>query len=224
MMFIASVGVWGGARFYEALFHPIFPGENPAHPVTLTQPYYMGKFPVTQEQYQAVIGSNPSFFKHRDNPVELVSWNDAQAFCKTLSSQTQEFVRLPTEAEWEYACRAGTKTIYHSGDSEADWSRIASSSVATYPVGQKEPNAFGLYDMLGNVLQLCEDWYAEDYYGKSEIENPKGAAIGTHRVIRGGHYRSPPSRCRSAFRGGIGPDEGFNGVGFRVVVQAGKAG
>ena len=144
-------------------------------------PFYMGKFAVTQGHYQAVTGQNPSQFKGRDNPVETVSWNDAQAFCKKLTSKQIQAVRLPTEAEWEFACRAGTRTRYYSGDTEADlalvaWYSAKNSKGTTHPVGQKEANTFGLYDMHGNVWQWCQDWYGEDYYGKSEAENPKGPA------------------------------------------------
>ncbi len=111
MTFVASLGVWGGVRWNEALRHVDdfeIENEHPAHAVLLTKPFYMGKFTVTQEQYQAVMGASPSHFKGKDNPVEQVSWNDAQAFCKKLTEQTTETVRLPTEAEWEYGCRAGT--------------------------------------------------------------------------------------------------------------------
>ena len=145
-------------RWNEALKHPDdFPIEHPAHPVTLTQPFYMGKYVVTQEQYQAVTGATPSTFKGNDNPVEQVSWDDAEAFCKKLSEQTKQAVRLPTEAEWEFACRAGTKTTYYSGDTDKDLDRVAwndaNSKNTTHPVGQKEANTFGLYDMHGNVWQ-----------------------------------------------------------------------
>jgi len=198
--------------------------EKPAHPVMLTKPFYVGKFPVTQEQYQQVIGKNPSNFIGKDNPVEQVSWDDAQTFCKKLTDQTKQSVRLPTEAEWEYSCRAGTTTVYYSGDTEADLARAAwhleNSKGATHPVGQKEANAFGLYDMHGNVYQWCQGWYAEDYYRKSEAENPQGPAQGTDRLLRGGSWFNISLYCRSAYRRRIAPGSRDFDVGFRVVVPA----
>ena len=206
----------------KARYNAANKNEKPAHPVTLTKPFYMGKFSVTQEQYQSVMGSNPSQFKGNLNPVEMVSWDDAQAFCKKLSEQTTEMVRLPTEAEWEYSCRAGTRTTYHSGDSEADLARVAwygtNSNNKTHPVGQKEANAFELYDMHGNVWQWCQDFYGEDYYGKSEAENPQGPSQGAWRLLRGGSRRGYPMCCRSAYRFGDLPDRRSFVIGFRVVV------
>ena len=223
MTFVASIGVWGGVRWLEALKHPdAFPNEHPAHKVTLTQPFYMGKYVVTQEQYQAVTGATPSQFKGKDIPVEQVSWDDAQAFCKKLAEQTKQTIRLPTEAEWEYSCRAGTRTTYYSGDTESDLARVAwysaNSKNTTHPVGQKEANAFGLYDMHGNVWQWCQDWYGEDYYGKSVVENPQGPDQDTVRLLRGGSWNERPMICRSAFRCVGGPGDRYNGIGFRVVV------
>ena len=137
-----------------------------------------------------MIGSNPGKFKGKDNPVEWVSWDDAQAFCKKLSEQTKQSIRLPTEAEWEYSCRAGTKTTYHSGDSDKDLDRVAwyevNSKRTIHPVGQKEPNTFGLYDMHGNVWQWCEDLWDEKYYSKSPTENPQSRDRGYFRSVRGG--------------------------------------
>jgi len=200
--------------------------EKPAHSVTLTQPFYMGKYVVTQEQYQAVSVSNPSGFKSRDNPVEMVSWFDAQAFCKKVTEHTQQTVRLPTEAEWEYSCRAGTRTTYYSGDTEADLARVAwfeaNAKNTTHPVGQKAPNVFGLYDMHGNVWQWCQDWYREDYYGKSVAENPQGPAQVAFRVLRGGSWFGDPLLCRAACRAGDVPGYRFDYIGFRVVVSASR--
>jgi len=223
--FVASIGVWGGVRWNEALKHPDdFPDERPIHPVTLTQPFYMGKFAVTQEQYQAVIGATPSHFKGKDNPVEQVSWDDAQAFCKRLTEQTKQTVRLPTEAEWEYACRAGTTTAYHSGDSEADLARVAwydgNSKSTTHPVGQREANTFGLYDMHGNVWQWCQDYWDENYFSKSSAENPQGPDQGAVRLLRGGSWGNILVYCRSACRFRRGPGNRSNFIGFRVMVPA----
>ncbi|MBI3831824.1 MAG: SUMF1/EgtB/PvdO family nonheme iron enzyme [Planctomycetes bacterium] len=175
--------------------------EKPAHLVTLTKSFYVGKFSVTQEQYQQVVGQNPSDFSGKNNPVECVSWNDAQSFCKKLGEQTEQTIRLPTEAEWEYACRAGTTAKYYSGDTYADLSRVAwYSTNMTHPVGQKSPNAFGLYDMLGNVSQWCEDRYGENYYEMSASEDPQGPALGGGHVLRGGSWADGPLECRATTR------------------------
>ena len=231
---MASLGLYGGVHWHktEQAWHDYQSAkvrydaadqtEKPGHPVTLTQPFYMGKFVVTQEQYAQVIGTNPSNVKGKDNPVETVSWDDSQAFCKKLTEQTKQTVRLPTEAEWEYACRSGTATAYNSGDSEADLARVAwysaNSKNTTHPVGQKEPNTFGLYDMHGNVWQWCEDWYAEDYYGKSPAIDPKGPAQGAFPLLRGGSWNLNPMYCRSADRIWNNPDNRNGNVGFRVAV------
>ena len=209
----------------KSRFELVSVDEKPAHPVMLTKPFYMGKFPVTQEQYQAVIGANPSTFKGKDNPVDTVSWDDAQVFCKKLTEQTKHAVRLPTEAEWEFACRAGTTTAYYSGDAESDLSRVAwygaNSKGITHPVGQKEPNAFGLCDMLGNMWQWCQDWSAGvDYYSKSPTEDPEGPVQGVGRLLRGGSIGMDYSRCRSARRVWYFPADPVGG--FRVVVPASK--
>ena len=191
---------------------------KPTHPVTLTQPFYMGKFPVTQEQWQQITGQNPSQFKGRDNPVEKISWNDAQAFCKTLSRKTNQ-VRLPTEAEWEFACRAGTKTAYYSGNTEADLNRVAwydANSKSTHPVGQKVSNTFGLFDMHGNVWQWCQDCFED--YTHSLAENPQGGARGPYRLLRGGCWDYDPLYCESAHRHAGPPDCAGYGLGFRVVL------
>ena len=203
--------------------------EKPAHSVTLTKPCYMGKFPVTQQAYERVIGFLPPtlglFCGHYDWPVGAVSWDEAQAFCKKLTEQTKQTVRLPTEAEWEFACRAGTTTTYYSGDTEADLARVAwysaNSKGTLHPVGQKVPNAFGLYDMHGNVWQWCEDWYWRDYYGKSEVENPQGPTQGSYRVLRGGAFDYYPMECRSANRVAVDPRGPYGDffIGFRVVVE-----
>ncbi len=196
--------------------------EKPAHMVTLTQAFYMGKFDVTQEQYQQIVGTNPSSFKGKDNPVETVSWDDAQAFCKKLSEKSGQTVCLPTEAEWEYACRAGTTTEFYSGDLDSDLDRVAwygaNSKSTTHPVGQKEANAFGLYDMHGNVWQWCQDWYADDYYGKSPATDPEGPSQGAFRLLRGGSWDDHPLYCRAAYRRRNNPDIRYFFIGFRVAL------
>ena len=198
--------------------------EKPAHDEMLTKPFYMGKYDITQEQYQQLVGSNPSNFKGKDSPVEHVSWDDAQAFCKKLSELTHEAVRLPTEAEREYSCRAGTVTTFYAGDAESNLVRVAwykaNSKNTTHPVGRKESNAFGLYDMHGNVWQWCQDWYAEDYYGKSPAKDPEGPGRGDARLLRGGSWYNGPMNCRSAYRGRIDPGRRYGRLGFRVVEPA----
>jgi formylglycine-generating enzyme required for sulfatase activity len=196
--------------------------EGPQREVTITNPFYLGVYDVTQEQYEAVTGENPSKFKGPTNPVEMVSWDDAADFCKKLSEKTARKVRLPTEAEWEFACRAGSKTCYFFGDDAkqlGDYAWFAGNSNSrTHPVGLKKPNAFGLYDMLGNVFQWCGDWYAEDYYGKGENVDPQGPADGSIHVLRGGSWINIVTCCRPADRGIYLP-VGRSLYGFRAAVS-----
>ena len=231
--FALSVGLYGGVRWhktsqawqeYEAVkarYQLAEPDEKPAHEVTLTRPFYMGKFDVTQEQHQQVRGTNPLyFFTGKDYPADRVSWDDAQIFCRKLTAQTKQTVRLPTEAEWEFSCRAGTSTMYYSGDT-GDLDRVAwyaaNSKNTAHPVGQKEANAFGLYDMHGNVFQWCEDRW-QDYYEDSPRTDPLGPVDGNEHVLRGGHWDDSPYDCRSARRVGFGPGDRFYSFGFRIVV------
>ena len=195
-----TVGLGGGVTMKMVLIRPgkfmmgsPVPGDMAAwdgglaHEVTLTKPYYLGATEVTQAQYQAVMGTNPSYFKGPANPVEQVSWNEAAEFCKKLSEKTRQTFRLPTEAEWEYACRAGSKTTYFFGDKPADLNEYAWYSYGgknvSHPVGQKKPNAWGLYDMYGNVMELCADWLGE--YPKGAVTDPQGPPTGTLRTTRG---------------------------------------
>jgi len=194
------------------------------HRVTLTKGFWLGKYEVTQEQYQQVTGSNPSKFKGAKNPVESVSWDDAKAFCEVLAKKLGKTVRLPTEAEWEYVCRAGTTTRFYTGDSE---SRLAGAAWysrncddATHPVGEKKPNAWGLYDMHGNVWEWCEDWYGG--YPSGNVTDPRGPAYGSLRVIRGGSWSGFASYCRVGYRFGNYPDSGSNYVGFRACLPPGQ--
>ena len=229
MTWVASICVWGGVRWWQALQHTDdYEDERPAHVVTLTKPFYMGKYTVTQAQYQQVLGTNPSNFKGNNLPVENVSWDEAQEFCKKVNAASAQAVRLPTEAEWEYACRAGTSTKYYSGDTEEDLKRVAwyyaNSNNTTHPAGQKEPNKFGLYDMHGNVWQGCQDWYGD--YTANEVVDPQGAAQGVAQsngcVLRGGAWHFEPCLCRSACRVEFLPDYRNNFLGFRVVVPASR--
>ena len=168
------------------------------------------------------MGNNPSHFKGATNPVERVSWNDSQDFLNKLNGQSGKRHRftLPTEAEWEYACRAGSTTRYYFGDDESQlveyaW-RSMNSEGKSHPVGQKKPNAWGLYDMHGNVWEWCADWYDHNYYAKSPTDDPVGPSTGSHRVFRGGSWRSFARNCRSACRGDAVPEYCDYRLGFRV--------
>ncbi|MGA2255335.1 MAG: formylglycine-generating enzyme family protein, partial [Thermoguttaceae bacterium] len=160
--------------------------EKPQHRVRITKPFYLGRYPVTQEQWQAVMGDNPSTVKDPKNPVESITWNDCQAFLDKLNAKTRgkwgKFA-LPTEAQWEYACRAGTTTRYCFGDRESQigdyaWYE-ANAAGRIHPVGEKNPNAWGLYDMHGNVWEWCQDWYDGAYYAHSPTDDPTGPVMGS---------------------------------------------
>ena len=198
--------------------------NGPTHKVTLTKPFELGQHEVTQEQYEQVMGKTPSMFKGRQNPVDRVSWDDAVEFCRKLSELPGEksagsAYRLPTEAEWEYACRAGTKTEYSFGDSDSELGDYAwynkNSGGTPHPVGQKKPNAWGLYDMHGNVWEWCQDWYGK--YPSGSTTDPTGAASGSLRVPRGGSWSSTARSARSAYRRRFSPDSRVGYVGFRVL-------
>ena len=198
--------------------------EGPQHRVRITKGFYLGIHEVTQAQYQAVMGKNPSRFRGADNPVEQVSWHDCAAFCKRLSRKTGRSVRLPTEAEWEYACRAGTTRRFCFGDNDSGLREYAwygnNSGGKTHPVGGKKANAFGLYDMHGNVWEWCADWYDGGYYKQSPTDDPRGPRGGKTRVLRGGSWDGTPWFCRSALRGGLNPTDTCLDLGFRVVALA----
>ncbi|MBO4545531.1 MAG: formylglycine-generating enzyme family protein, partial [Verrucomicrobia bacterium] len=211
------------------------------HQVTLTQGYWMGRYEVTQAQYEAVTGENPSSFKGADLPVEQVSWYDAMAFCEKLTKIEKAAGRLPkgyeytlpTEAQWEYACRAGTTTAFNNGTNipieeqaedelcpnldEVGW-YIFNSEKNTHPAGQKMPNAWRLYDMHGNVFEWCLDWFG--YYPTTPVTNPTGPGTGSERIVRGGGYLFEAWGCRSAFRTHGEPDKSGDFLGFRVVLTA----
>jgi len=196
--------------------------EKPAHEVMLTKPFYIGKYELTQEQYRQVVGSDPSCFNGRELPVETVLWDEAQEFCKKASTATGSIVRLPTEAEWERACRAGTRTAYYTGDSTTDLDRAGwfkeNSHGKTHPVGQKVPNPWGIHDMHGNVWEWCADWRGG--YKAATSVDPQGPTEGLFRVLRGGSHIDPPEYCQSSARGGRFPHHTSNDiVGFRVVLS-----
>jgi formylglycine-generating enzyme required for sulfatase activity len=202
--------------------------EGPRHRVLISKPFYMGKYQVTQRQWQAVMGDNPAYFKESglDAPMEQVSWQDFQEFCAKTGTA------LPTEAQWEYACRAGTTSPFnlgptitpervnydgnypYGGASKGIWRK------KTVEVGSLDnANGFGLYDMLGNVYEWCGDWYGEYYYGSSPEVDPAGPSTGSYRVERGGGWVSFARCCRSAFRGGYRADWRDSFLGGRVVLE-----
>ena len=200
--------------------------DNSQRDVTISRPFYMGLTEVTQEQYESVTGRNPSEFKAPRNPVEMVDWNDATAFCAALSKKIGRAVRLPTEAQWEYACRAGTKTGFSFGKEDKDlaaygWYK-ANSGDKTHPVGQKKPNAAGLYDMHGNVFEWCRDWYDEKFYANAKNVDPENTTESKSRVLRGGSWRHDPLYCRAAVRSGLTTGSRISYNGFRVVVAPGS--
>ena len=196
------------------------------HEVTLTKPYYIGKYAVTQEQWEAVMGDNPSGrTKGAKYPVTNVSWDDCQKFIKKLNGITKGKYRLPTESEWEYACRAGTTTAYSFGakitpkDANYDANYDANSGTGEpIEVGSYKPNALGLYDMHGNVWEWCEDWEAD--YPKGAVIDPKGPAKGTDRVLRGGSFDSPVVAVRSSHRNYHSPSLRIFCFGLRLARTA----
>ena len=215
-----------------------YPAELPIHTVTVTG-FQMSTTEITQAQYEVVMGVNPSNFLGADRPVESIMWRDAAKFCNLLSieaglepyyvdelSWTCDYLkngfRLPTEAEWEYACKAGTQTKYHTGDTDDDLARTGwyeeNSGSETHPVGMKESNAFGLFDMHGNVGEICNDWLGP--YSSDNQTDPTGPLLRNDedgRVLRGGNYMSQAMFCRSSYRFGFEPLYEFEWVGFRIV-------
>ncbi|MFM8214235.1 MAG: formylglycine-generating enzyme family protein, partial [Pirellula sp.] len=195
--------------------------------------YYLGVHEVTQAQYEKVMGAKPSYFQGEkikgsssNHPVELVSWEDAVEFCKKLSDLPEEkaagrVYRLPTEAEWEYACRAGSKSAYSFGESSKSLGDYAwfdeNRNEQTHPVGQKKANAWGLYDMHGNVWEWCSDWYGE--YPKDAVSDPTGPREGSCRVNRGGSWSYGAADCQSAGRYGVVPSYRDDYYGFRVALS-----
>jgi formylglycine-generating enzyme required for sulfatase activity len=200
--------------------------EKPVHQVCLSD-FHMGKYEVTQGQWEKVMGSNPSHFKQcgPECPVETVFWNDAQEFIKKLNSGSGKQYRLPTEAEWEYAARSGGKDEKWAGTSdETILGKYAwydnNSGKTTHKAGLKKANGLGLHDMSGNVWEWCQDWYSDSYYDDSPKNNPSGPANGELRVMRGGSWNSYGSVARAAFRGRFDPGGRSFNVGFRLVLPA----
>ena len=204
--------------------------DETQHQVTISKPYYLGKYPVTQAQWQQVMGNNPSHFKgDKLRPVEKVSWDDAQAFCRKLKEITQAPFGIPTESQWEYACRAGTNTPFHFG-SELNGRQANCHGTRPYGtdsegpylekttmVGKYQANAWGLYDMHGNVWEWCSDWYGD--YPTGSVTDPIGPATGSIRVLRGGSWYRDAVDCRSAYRSGSDPS--FRRyLGFRVALSS----
>ena len=194
--------------------------EKPAHNVTLRD-YYIGKTEVTQALWEAVMGNNPSWFKGENQPVEMISWNDCKEFISKLNSLTGKRFRMPTEAEWEYAARGGSKSrgYKYSGSNTLDdvawYSGI--SDYETHEVGTKSPNELGLYDMSGNVWEWCSDWYGD--YSSSAQTNPKGPDSGTYRVYRGGSWDGDARDCRCSGRHDYGPDYRGSYLGLRLCLS-----
>jgi formylglycine-generating enzyme required for sulfatase activity len=208
--------------------------DEEQHQVTISKDYYLGVTEVTQGQYEKVMGTNPSYHQKRvirksDSsmyPVEQVSWEDAVEFCQKLSELPEEkkagrVYRLPTEAEWEYACRAGSKTAFSFGESAqslGDYAWFSGNAKDPHPVGEKKPNAWGLYDMHGNVWEWCSDWYGD--YPKGAVNDPTGAREGSYRVVRGGSYNFGTASWRAAVRTSGLPSDRIVFFGFRVALSS----
>ncbi len=216
--------------------------EGPQHEVTVPQAFYLGASAVTQAQYEAVVGRNPSRFTRAngggpDHPVENVSWEEAVDFCRKLSALPEEkaagrIYRLPTEAEWEHSCRAGARESlpFAFGKSlsslQANFDGTHPHGAApgpalgqTSPVRSYQENTFGLYDLHGNVWEWCADWYDENYYAESPLRGPSGPVVGRFRVLRGGSWRNHAVTCRSAYRNALPPTKRDSCTGLRVVAQ-----
>jgi formylglycine-generating enzyme required for sulfatase activity len=208
----------------------LFEDEFPQHRIRISQGFWMGQTEVTQGQYESVMNARPWSGRERvqedaNSPAAYVSWHDAVEFCRKLSQQTGETYRLPAEAEWEYACRAGTTTRFSFGDSNSplgDYAWFFDNTEAVgqkyaHLVGQKKPNPWGLYDMHGNVYEWCSDRYGTDYYSNSPSVDPEGPSSGKRRTLRGGSWYSIEFVLRCSSRGNVVPDHDLLNVGFRVV-------
>ena len=220
---IEMVKVEGGTFMMGATSEMKNPNSNekPVHQVTLTNDYYMGKYEVTQALWQAVMGSNPSEYKGDNLPVETVSWNDCQKFISKLNSLTGRMFRLPTEAEWEYAARGGKESRGYQYSGSSNISDVAwydeNSGSKTHPVGTKQANELGIYDMTGNVWEWCSDWYSS--YSSSSQTNPTGSDSGSARVSRGGGWFNDASYCRLSVRFYYTPDFRLDILGLRLALS-----
>ena len=235
----------GGVLSFESIVamknQPLFVSmdERPAHTVTLGRAIYMGRYEVTQAQWFAVMGTNPSHFKGRQLPVESVSVDECLSFCLAMSKHVGQTVRLPSEAEWEYACRSGTTGHWSFGDDVTDLSRYAwffeNSKKQTHPVGFRDSNPWGFHDMYGNVSEWCQDHWHDSYKGApSDGSAWCDQAKGTITCVRrGGCFLSVAGMCRSSKRDILAVSEGYSNpvpvirepiTGFRVVVEASKGG
>lgn len=204
--------------------------ESPVHKVTIKKPFYLGRYPVTQEQWRKVMGNNPAYFKGEKHPVENISWNEIQVFFRELNALentggVSRTYRLPTEAEWEYAARAGTETAYFFGDDESKLTEYAwfleNSEFETHPIGLKKPNPWGFYDIYGNVGEWVQDEYHISYKGSPTDgrawENAFPSVSTPVRIRRGGGWNGNAGCCRSAERLFAAQDKRLNSLGFRVV-------
>jgi len=198
--------------------------EKPVHTVKINKPFYLGTYPVTQAEWKVVMGSNPSYFKGDDLPVEQVSWDDVQKFIKKLNeNEGTDKYRLPSEAEWEYACRAGTTTRYSFGDPESKLGDYGwydkNSDRTTHPVGQKEHNPWGVYDMHGNVWEWVQDEWHDSYNGAPTDGSARESGAGANRVFRGGSWYDTARGCRSAARAHYAPRTRNLRLGFRLLQE-----
>jgi formylglycine-generating enzyme required for sulfatase activity len=198
--------------------------EKPIHRVCISKPFYLGKTEVTKSQWEAVTDSNHDLFKGDNRPIEQISWTSVQSFIQQLNGKVNgNPYRLPTEAEWEYAARAGSSSIYYFGDVVDPLRQHAwfqnNSDGKTHPVAQKLSNQWGLYDMYGNVWEWVQDWHDKDYYTNSPTNDPQGQSSGSNRVIRGGSWSNDSVRCNSAYRSYYQPNGSSTIIGFRLVRQ-----